>query len=250
MKVRLGGIVDTSTVDWYGMVSAVVFFAGCNFRCPFCQNASLISMKSGKAVDMEFLLERIRVNKFLLDAVCITGGEPTLQAKGLIELCRLIKAEGLLTSLDTNGSMPVVVETLVSEGLLDRVAIDLKAPLKPDVYGRVIGLSHSEDVLKKILKTLETLSEANIIVEVRTTVVPGMLDWTKAVKEIAELILSYGFTYSLQQFDPSGDLLDPSYKSIPSPSRNRLLELARIAVDEGVREVYVKTREYGLERVV
>ena len=119
MKVRLGGIVDTSTVDWYGKVSTVVFFAGCNFRCPFCQNASLISMGSGKAVSLEYVLDRVRTNRFLLDAVCVTGGEPTLQAEGLMELCRLVKSEGLLTSLDTNGSRPEVVEALISEGLLD-----------------------------------------------------------------------------------------------------------------------------------
>ena len=251
MKVRLGGIVDTSTVDWYGKVSTVVFFAGCNFRCPFCQNASLIPMKSGKEVELEYVLDRIRVNKFLLDAVCMTGGEPTLQPEGLMELCRLVKAEGLLTSLDTNGSRPEVVESLVSEGLLDRVALDIKAPLNPDVYGRVVGLpGRAGGVLEKVLKTVEALKGADIVVELRTTVVPGMLDWAEAVREIARLVSKLECAYSLQQFSPMGDLLDPSLKSVKPPSREELKALARIAVEEGVGEVYVKTREYGLERVV
>jgi len=251
VKVRLGGIVDTSTVDWYGKVSMVVFFAGCNFRCPFCQNASLIPMGSGKAVSLEYVLDRVRTNRFLLDAVCVTGGEPTLQAEGLMELCRLVKSEGLLTSLDTNGSRPEVVEALVSEGLLDRVALDIKGPLNPDVYGRVIGLpGRAGSVLEKVLKTVEALRGTDIVVELRTTVVPGMLDWVEAVREIAKFVSRYGFAYSLQQFSPMGDLLDPSLKSVKPPSREELRELARVALEEGVSEVYVKTREYGLERVV
>jgi len=79
--LRIGGIVDMSTVDLYGNVSLVVFFAECNFRCPYCQNSGLISIDSGEEVDTELIRDRIRIGGKLLDAVVFTGGEPLLQPK-------------------------------------------------------------------------------------------------------------------------------------------------------------------------
>ena len=80
--MRIGGIVDMSTIDWYGNVSLVVFFAGCNFRCPYCQNSSLLPLDSGQKVDTEYLRRRIEVGRDLLDAIVITGGNPFSSPKG------------------------------------------------------------------------------------------------------------------------------------------------------------------------
>ncbi|MCD6480271.1 radical SAM protein, partial [Candidatus Bathyarchaeota archaeon] len=94
-KMRLGGILDLSTVDWYGNASLIVFFAGCNFRCPYCQNSPLIPTDSGVEVGVEVLRERIEKNLILLDAVVFTGGEPTLQPEGVEEAARAVRDYGL-----------------------------------------------------------------------------------------------------------------------------------------------------------
>ena len=93
--MRIGGIVDMSTIDWYGNVSLVVFFAGCNFRCPYCQNSSLLSLDSGQEVDTEYLRRRIEIGRDLLDAIVITGGEPLLQFEGIVEVAGVARDLGL-----------------------------------------------------------------------------------------------------------------------------------------------------------
>lgn len=103
--MRIGGIVDMSTVDWYGNVSLVIFFSGRNFRCPYCQNSGLIPLESGEEVDIELIGERIRIGRQLLDAVVFTGDEPLLQPKALMEAGELVKGFGLKLMIDTNGSI-------------------------------------------------------------------------------------------------------------------------------------------------
>ena len=137
--MRIGGIVDMSTIDWYGNVSLVVFFAGCNFRCHYCQNSSLLPLDSGQEVDAEYLRRRIKVGRDLLDAIVITGGEPLLQPEGIEEVAGIARDLGLKLLLDTNGSRPNVVRKLLEAGLIDRVALDVKAPFTQQDYTRVVG---------------------------------------------------------------------------------------------------------------
>jgi len=98
---RLGGITDMSTVDWYGNVSMVVFFAGCNIRCPYCQNSGLLPFDSGEEVDLDYIEERLIIGMNpvpQLDAVVFTGGEPLLQPDAVIEAAELVKSHGLAPS--------------------------------------------------------------------------------------------------------------------------------------------------------
>ena len=80
--MRLGGVVDTSTIDWYGNVSLVVFFAGCNLRCPYCHNSGLIPLDSGETLGPGYLRARLEKEKNLLDSIVLSGGEPLLQPEG------------------------------------------------------------------------------------------------------------------------------------------------------------------------
>ncbi|HID91023.1 TPA: anaerobic ribonucleoside-triphosphate reductase activating protein, partial [Candidatus Bathyarchaeota archaeon] len=121
--------VEISTIDWYGRVTYMVFFAGCNFRCPFCQNSGMLTFESGKEVDLSYVEGRIEESAFLLDAVGVTGGEPTLQPDALAELFRWSREKGLKTSLNTNASQPAVVRRLLDEKLVSYVAMDVKGPL-------------------------------------------------------------------------------------------------------------------------
>lgn len=249
-EMRLGGIIDLSTVDWYGNVSLVVFFAGCNFRCPYCQNAPLIPMDSGRGVRVEALMERIEKNRMLLDAVVFTGGEPTLQPEALEAAARGVKRYGLALMLDTNGSIPRAVESLLEERLVDRVALDIKAPLRAEEYGKVIGLPElGEEMTRRVEETLNICVQHNVELEVRTTIVPGLTDYPQFVRWIARHIRGKCTVYHLQQYDNSGNILDEEIGRREPPSRERLIFLARIALEEGVEGVYIKTRRFGLERI-
>ena len=238
-----------STVDWYGNVSLVVFFAGCNFRCPYCHNSDLIPAGSGEKVELRLIRRRIEVGLSLLDSVIFTGGEPLLQQKAVLEAAELIKGFGLKLMLDTNGSLPSVVEKLLDARLVDRVALDVKAPLTTEDYGRVIGLPRlGSEMAESVECTLELCNSHGVEVEARTTVAPTVSDDPDFIRRIAPSIKGRCSVYYLQQFDNTGNVLSPRLKKLEPPSREEMVELAEAAIGEGVRNVYIKTRELGLER--
>jgi pyruvate formate lyase activating enzyme len=248
--VKLGGISDISTIDWYGNVSLVVFFAGCNFRCPYCQNSSLIPLNSGEIVNQELIQKRIEDEIYLIDAVVCTGGEPLLQPTSLIAVAKLVKKYDLKLMIDTNGSIPSVVKTIIDLKLVDRMAIDVKAPLTAKDYCKTVGLNTDCDILvEKIRKSLDICKKNGIDVEARTTIVPTISDNSDYVRQIASNIKDKCVCYYLQQYDNTGDILCQELKSILPPSRKRLVELAKIARGEGLKSVYIKTRKYGLEHI-
>ena len=246
--IRLGGIVDTSTIDWYGNVSLVAFFAGCNFRCPYCQNSGLIPLDSGKIVGPEYLEQRLKDEKKLLDAVVISGGEPLLQPEGINVVCQLAKEMGFKVMLNTNGSRPRVIEGLLNDGLIDRVALDVKAPLDQKSYAPFTGTERG-DIPALVRSSLEICKDHSIEVEARTTVAPGLSDEFSFITAIAEEIGDLCGMYVLQQFDNMGEVLSQDLKSKTPPTKEKLIDLAGVASDAGVKSVYIKTRRTGLERI-
>ena len=252
-ELRIGGIVDMSTVDWYGNVSLVVFFAGCNFRCPYCQNSGLIPLDAGEVVDLEFIKYRINLNMSpvpQLDSIVFTGGEPTLQPEGLIKVASLVREMGYRVMLDTNGSRPEVIEDLLKERLIDRVALDVKAPLNSIDYSIASGLRNSDNIIKYVNHTIDLCNDYDVEIEARTTVVPGVSDSDDFIKKLARNIKGRVSCHYLQQYDNTGEILDTQLKLKSSPTRERMLELGKIVLVEGVVNVYIKTRSEGLERIV
>jgi pyruvate formate lyase activating enzyme len=248
-NARIGGTIDLSTIDLYGSITSMVFFAGCNFRCPYCQNANLVPMNSGREMDTRDILERIRKNTDVIDAVGFTGGEPCLQAEALEELASKARVIDVEVFLNTNGSNPTVVENLIKKRLIDHVALDIKAPLRPESYRKIIGTSPSEEkVVSDVKATLRTCLEGKVALEVRTTIVPGLIDREEDVKDIAREIPGTQ-CYVLQQFSPQGDLLDQSFKNVTPPSREKLIGLAKAAIRYGICEVKIRTRDRGEERI-
>ena len=247
--IRLGGIVDTSTIDWYGNVSLVVFFAGCNFRCPYCQNSGLIHLDSGKIVGPEYIENHLRGEKNLLDAVVLSGGEPLLQPEGIRVTCQLAKEMGFKVMLNTNGSRPRVIEGLLNDGLIDRVALDVKAPLNPSSYASFTGTERG-DIPTLIRRSLDICNEHGIEIEARTTVAPGLSDEPWFIRAIAEDIRDLCGMYILQQYDNMGEVLSQDLKSKTPPTKEKLIDLAGVASDMGLKSVYIKTRRTGLERVI
>lgn len=244
--LRLGGVLDLSTVDWPGRPCAVVFLAGCNFRCPFCQNSSLMPPDSGELVSVEAVKEGLRAASMLVDALHITGGEPTLQPLGLEALCRAAKEIGMAVGINTNGSNPHVLERLLREGLVDHIAIDVKAPLNPDSYARAAGVDGGWAV-ELVRRSLEMLGRSRAVIEVRTTVVPGLID-KEEVASIVSQLPRHDY-YVLNQFVPSESVPDPALRKAAATPRVKLIELAKEALRRGAFNVYIRTREAGLEKV-
>ena len=161
----ISGLQKMTLLDYPGRVACTVFLQGCNFRCPFCHNSGLLGAAQYDTIPVEELLDFLRKRVGILDGVCITGGEPTLQSD-LPELLRQIKALGYTIKLDTNGSRPDMLKALVSEKLIDYVAMDIKNC--PDRYAETVGLPKMPDGVEE---SIRFLMEGAVDYEFRTTVV-------------------------------------------------------------------------------
>ena len=176
--MKISGLQKMTLLDYPGKVACTVFLQGCNFRCPFCHNSDLLGGAGPEGLTQEALLAFLKKRQGLLDAVCITGGEPTLQ-NDLPQLIRAIKELGYLVKLDTNGTRPEVVKTLAEENLIDYVAMDIKNG--PGKYSETAGVPHME--LDKLEQTMQFLMSAEVDYEFRTTVVEELHD-PQGMKEI------------------------------------------------------------------
>jgi len=177
--MNICGFVPQSTVDYPDHISAVVFTSPCNFNCGFCYNSQFIR-HAPPVLSVPALLVELKKRKKFLDAVVITGGEPTLQ-KDLESVIRKIRALGLKVKLDTNGYRPKVLRRLLTKNLVDYVAMDVKAPLKKyaAVVGRNINLGH-------IRESITALCDWDGDYEFRTTVLP---EFTQGdIRDIAWLL--------------------------------------------------------------
>lgn len=212
-SVRILGWSKTTLLDFPGNVASTLFLEGCNFRCPFCHNPELVLPEGGKGeipIDPEEILSYLATYSRMLEGVCLTGGEPLLQAD-LAELCRQIRGLGLQIKLDTNGSLPERLEPLLDASLLDYVAVDIKGP--PAKLPAVTGTGAPEGTLVAATEaTIGLLQASAVRYELRTTVVPGLLDGSDLI-DMGEW-LQGGHRFFLQQFRP-GKTLDPLFQDLP-----------------------------------
>lgn len=166
--MKIAGLMKASLIDYPGKASAVVFFGGCNFRCGYCHNPEIVEGGHGQ-IDAEDFFEFLLKRKRFLDAVCVSGGEPTLQTE-LIPFLTRIKSMGLAVKLDTNGSRPEVLKELLSLQLLDYVAMDFKAP-----YDRYQEIAGSEAEAAAAAESRQVILCSDIDFEFRTTVCRELL---------------------------------------------------------------------------
>jgi pyruvate formate lyase activating enzyme len=162
----IAGLQKMTLLDYPGKVACTVFLQGCNYRCPFCHNSELLPRKGEEFMTEEEFLSFLKKRQGLLDAVCVSGGEPTLY-KDLPRLLKAIKDLGYLVKLDTNGSDPEVLKALVKDGLIDYVAMDIKN--SPARYGETVGLSKVD--MEAIEESIRFLLSDAVAYEFRTTVV-------------------------------------------------------------------------------
>lgn len=182
--MKITGLQKMTLLDFPGRIACTVFLQGCNFRCPFCHNADLLGPEGETAISAEDLLSFLKKRKGMLDGVCITGGEPTVQ-QDLPELLRSVKALGYPVKLDTNGSNPAMLKALVQEGLVDYVAMDIKNCRKK--YGMTAGVPGL--AMEKIEESMTFLLEGTVDYELRTTVVQE-LHTEEDFQNMAQWILS------------------------------------------------------------
>lgn len=222
--MRIQGLQKLTLLDFPERTACTVFTAGCNFRCPFCHNASLvvhIPKESEISEDEFFAFLKKRVG--ILDGVCVSGGEPLLQAD-IEEFIRKIKDLGYAVKLDTNGSFPEKLKMLVEKGLVDYVAMDIKN--SPELYALTCGLETMD--VKAIKESVAYLKEGHVPYEFRTTVVKNY-----HFKESFEAIgrwLQGTEKYFLQNFVDSGDLINGKVRGCSEDEMQEYLEAVKTYV--------------------
>lgn len=209
----IGGLQKSSLLDFPDKISAIVFTAGCNFRCGYCHNPELINSIASVKDVFDFL--KTRVGK--LDGVVITGGEPCIQ-KDLPEFIKAIKSLGFAVKLDTNGSNPEMLLKVLP--YLDYIAMDIKSPIEK--YPLITGWHGN---IENIRKSIDIIMNSNIDYEFRTTVVASQL----ALDDFQKIghLLCGARRYYLQKFIPS-KVLDVSFYSKKTYSHENFEEIINL----------------------
>jgi pyruvate formate lyase activating enzyme len=219
--VEIKGLEKFSSKDFPGHISSTVFLGGCTFRCPFCHNAELVLRpESFPTMPMDLFLGYLDGRKGWLEGVCVTGGEPLL-SEDVEDLIRVIKERGLLVKLDTNGSLPGRLEKLVGDGVIDWIAMDVKAPLGR--YSEVTGTAVKEEDIRR---SVEIVKGSGLKYLFRTTVVPGLLG-REDIRKISEW-LEGADLYQLQQF-VAHDTIDPAFLAVKPYPQAEFVMLEEIA---------------------
>jgi pyruvate formate lyase activating enzyme len=208
--LEIKGFIPNTMLDWEGMLASTVFLPRCNFRCPFCQNGELVLHPERlETVPFSVISDYLRDRSGWVDGVCITGGEPCMH-EGLPGLCADFRARGVKVKLDTNGSLPEVLESVLAEGVIDYVSMDIKAPLEAGPY-RIASGTDKPDLVDLVRRSIDILRSSGIEHEFRTTVVP-LMHGPSEVARIAEQLKGEK-RFILQHFSPR-DTLDPRFSSL------------------------------------
>jgi pyruvate formate lyase activating enzyme len=222
--VKIGGLQKMTMIDYPGTISATVFLIGCNFKCGFCHNPELVSpelIKNQLGISQDdffkFLDERIE----LLEGICITGGEPTINSD-LLKFIKKIKEKGFLIKLDTNGSNPEVLEKLFKDKLLDFIAMDIKTSISK--YGKIYPVKSrnagaAKQLFNRVKQSVDLIKNSGVDYEFRTTVVPELVN-EEDIKKIGEW-LKGAKKFVLQQFR-NQKVLDKEFEKIKPYSEETL----------------------------
>ena len=208
-------------IDYPGRLACTVFLVGCNFKCPFCYSPELVipqKIKNQPRISEADFFNFLKERKELLEGVVICGGEPTIH-KDLASLIKKIKKMGFLVKLDTNGSNPQMLEKLIKDGLIDYVAMDIKAP--KEKYHKLTGKKIN---VNNIEKSIKILKGSGIDYEFRTTVIPGLLD-KKDILKIARWI-GPGGRYYLQNFKGE-KTIDSNFEKVKPYPADYLFEVKK-----------------------
>lgn len=219
MTLPIKGIQKLSLIDYPGKLCATIFVGECNFRCPYCYNVSLIlEPKNLRTIPEQDVLDFLSERKGFLDGICVGGGEPTIHKELPIFLSK-VKKIGFLVKVDTNGSKPKMLKRLIDEGLVDYIAMDVKAPLRK--YRKTVG---AEVDIESVKESVGLIRASDIDYEFRITMVPELTTEEDLI-EIAKMLKS-SKRFVVQQLRP-GKTLDESFKDVIPYSIEKLEEFRR-----------------------
>jgi pyruvate formate lyase activating enzyme len=229
--MRIGGFQKISLIDYPRKISSVIFTCGCNFRCPYCHNPELVMPEIfPEPVNEKDIFLFLKEKKEKVDGVVITGGEPTIHPD-LPRFMRGIKKMGYLIKLDTNGSNPEMLDRIIKYGLVDYIAMDIKAPLTK--YSKI---TQTNVDIEKIARSIQLIFESGIEYEFRTTVVKELLN-IEDILDIGSMIRGAKL-YVLQRFIPS-KTLKPSFLSKTTFSQEEFKNLKKM-LEELVGKCFVR----------
>lgn len=228
--MQFSGFQKLTLLDYPEKTACTLFTAGCNFRCPFCHNAALVThIDNSNFFTEEYVLDYLKKRRGILDGVCITGGEP-LMYNELSDFITKVKELGYLVKLDTNGSYPDRLANLIDKGIIDYVAMDIKNT--KEKYLLTADCDRSD--LTNVEKSVEILKQNKIDYEFRTTVVKEY-HTVDDVKKIAEWIKGAD-KYFLQNFIDSGDII----KNNLSAHTRETLDLMRLVAQDIIPKVEIR----------
>ncbi len=247
MKLIFSGVmIPVSTIDWYGRSASVIFFNGCNFKCLYCSNNQFIEVanrleplfKKGNAVDIEEIEKQILDTKSFISAVVFSGGEPTAHPVELEHLAKFAKEQGLLVGIETNGYYPERLSSLIGKKLIDKIFLDIKAPLDDaQQYSMITG--GIGDAAEHALRTLNL----PVAIEARTTVFRSCVDVPRIAKSIQVRDCTYVIQQGIPEYAP-----DEKIRQEKPLTREEMIALAqRVSF---LKDVRVRTREKGEEKIV
>lgn len=228
----IGGLEKLTLLDYPDHLAAIIFTSGCNFRCHFCYNPDLVIQKKSNEqgekegssiINNEDLLLFLKERFGRLEAVVISGGEPTLHPD-LPEFIKKIKDIGYLVKLDTNGTNPEMLQLLIDHSLIDYVAMDIKAG--PNDYEDVVGVKLD---FKNIEKSVKIIMACNLPYEFRTTLVPGLVDESKFLAMAS--VIKGSKKWYLQNFKSDTELVNPKFKGQKSFSQKEMKKFVKLAQD-------------------
>jgi pyruvate formate lyase activating enzyme len=215
----ISGFIKNSFIDYPGKIASVIFTQGCNMRCKYCHNYDLIPIKgSCSTYSEDEVLYYLKKARGFIDALVITGGEPTLQTN-LECFIRKVKQLGILVKLDTNGTNPKILKKLLNEQLVDYVAMDIKNKIDLSAYQELVGKQFSQHQLNNVQESIEILKEADIEVEFRTTIIREK----HSLNEIVNICkhLNTDCLYSIQSF-VSAKVYDESFRNLKAYEKKEM----------------------------
>ena len=201
--MNFGGIQLLTTLDYPDHIATTLFVNGCNMKCPFCHNSTMVMGKTMHYSEDD-VFHKIMQRKDKIDHIVITGGEPTIYGYKLIGFISKLKKNGFYVKLDTNGLHPMVIKSLLSNHLLDYIAMDIKTILDEKEYSKISGIEMTSDKIDTLKESIELIKESEIDYEFRTTV-----NKTLHSKEVLIELAKDQFTpHYIQQFVKSENVFD------------------------------------------
>ena len=231
----LAGLQKLTLLDFPGRVACTVFTAGCNLRCPFCHNSDLVlPERKPLLLDTEEFFSFLKKRQGVLEGVCVTGGEPLLQ-KDIAPFLRRIRELGFAVKLDTNGCFPHILRSLVDEGLVDFVAMDIKN--SPARYAQTAGIPDLD--LSAVEESIRFLLSGAVEYEFRTTVAAQLHD-EACFEDIARWIAG-AKRYAIQNFRDSGDILTAGLSACSPEQIDRFVQIVSPHVQQAIARGDIET---------